>query len=69
MAMIMALPIVFGNQPPALTIAIFALALIAKDGVVVVIGLVAAVVSTLIVGAVLGSFIAAGWYAFTNLVS
>jgi len=69
MAMIMALPIVFGNQPPALTIAIFALALIAKDGLVVIVGLVASVVSTLIVGAVLGSFVAAGWYAFTNFVS
>jgi hypothetical protein len=45
MAMIIALPLPFGNILPALTLIILALALLARDGFAVLIGLVLAMVS------------------------
>lgn len=56
LALVMALPIVFGNQPPAFALALLALGLIEKDGVFVVAGLVAGVVAIAIVVAVAFGF-------------
>lgn len=53
MAGIMALPIIFGNFPPALSISILSLGLIEKDGVAVAVGLLGSVIATVIVGLVL----------------
>ncbi|WP_448206575.1 exopolysaccharide biosynthesis protein [Azospirillum sp. sgz302134] len=53
LATILALPIVFGNQPPAFAIALIALGLIEKDGAFVAAGLAAGVVAIAIVAAVL----------------
>ena len=55
LALIQALPIPFGNQPPAVAAAVIAIGLIAVDWVVVVIGLVTAVVAVaLALGVVVG---------------
>nr|WP_211113836.1 exopolysaccharide biosynthesis protein [Azospirillum picis] len=53
LAGILALPIVFGNQPPALAIALIALGLMESDGAFVVAGLIAGVLSIAIIAAVL----------------
>lgn len=52
LATILALPIVFGNQPPAFAIALIALGLIEKDGAFVAAGLAAGVLAIAIVAAV-----------------
>lgn len=56
LASVLALPIVFGNQPPAFALALLGLGLIEKDGAFVVAGLVAGVVALAIVAAVLFGF-------------
>lgn len=56
LATVLALPIVFGNQPPAFALALLALGLIEKDGAFVVAGLVAGVVAVAIVAAVVFGF-------------
>ncbi|MCW2246756.1 hypothetical protein M2352_002347 [Azospirillum fermentarium] len=57
MAAVMALPIVFGNQPPAFAIALIALGLIERDGLFVLAGYVAGLAALAIVSAVgLGLF-------------
>ncbi|WP_109111146.1 exopolysaccharide biosynthesis protein [Azospirillum sp. TSO35-2] len=53
LAIVLSLPIVFGNQPPALAIALIALGLMESDGAFVAAGLVAGVLSIAIVAAVL----------------
>ena len=53
LAVILSLPIVFGNQPPALAIALIALGLMESDGVFVSAGLVAGLLAIAIVAAVL----------------
>ena len=69
LAAVLALPIVFGNQPPALAIALIALGLIEKDGVFVAAGLVAGLIAIAIVAAVLLGFGQAGMYLFHELFS
>lgn len=68
MATIMALPIVLGNQPPAVAIALFALAVIERDGLFVIFGAIVAILATLLVGAVLTAFAAAFWLAVNSLI-
>lgn len=53
LAGVLALPIVFGNQPPAFAIALIALGLIERDGAFVLAGLIAGVLAIAIVAAVL----------------
>lgn len=53
LAGVLALPIVFGNQPPAFAIALIALGLIERDGAFVLAGLLAGVAAVAIVAAVL----------------
>ncbi len=53
LAGILALPIVFGNQPPAFAIALIALGLIERDGAFVLAGLIAGILAIAIVAAVL----------------
>ena len=68
MAVIMALPIVLGNQPPAVAIALFSLALIARDGLFVILGVVTAVLSIVLVAAVLTAFAAGIWLTIHSLI-
>ena len=56
LATVLALPIVFGNQPPAFALALLALGIIEKDGAFVVAGLVAGVAAIAIVAAVVFGF-------------
>jgi len=53
LATILALPIVFGNQPPAFAIALIALGLIERDGAFVLAGLIAGLLAIAILVAVL----------------
>jgi hypothetical protein len=46
---VLSLPVVFGNLPPAAAIAVIALGLIEKDGLVVVLGLVLGVIAVILV--------------------
>ncbi|HEY0836567.1 MAG TPA: exopolysaccharide biosynthesis protein [Azospirillum sp.] len=52
LALVLALPIVFGNQPPAFAMALIALGLIEKDGAFVIAGLAAGVLAIGVVAAV-----------------
>lgn len=52
LALIQALPIPFGNQPPAVAAAVIAIGLIAADWVVVVVGLAATVLATAVAAGV-----------------
>jgi len=57
LALVLALPIVFGNQPPAFAMALIALGLIEKDGAFVIAGLVAGVLAIgVVVAVVFGLF-------------
>jgi hypothetical protein len=67
MAALMALPIVLGNQPPAIAIALFSLALIGRDGIFVVLGFATAILSVFLVAAVVGAFAAGAWLAIHEL--
>lgn len=67
MAFLMALPIVLGNQPPAVAISLFSLALIGGDGLFVILGLITAVLSVALVAAVIGAFIAGAWLTIHSL--
>lgn len=69
MAVIMSLPIVLGNQPPAIAIALFALAVIERDGLFAIFGAIVAVLATLLVAAVLTAFAAAFWLALNSLLA
>ena len=52
LAVILFLPIPFGNIPPALAIAAFALGILERDGVATLVGWLAAIGSLLILGAI-----------------
>ena len=69
MALLMALPIVLGNQPPAVAIALLAIAVIGKDGLFVLLGIATAFVATVLVAAVLSAFAAAFWLAINSLLT
>ena len=67
LATIVSLPIVFGNQPPAIAMALIALGMIERDGVIVVLGLVTGVVAVAIAGVVVIGGAAAIYLIFTRL--
>lgn len=66
-AFVAALPIPGANQPPGIAIALFGIAILGRDGLFVVLGLVASVVAFAILIAVLGAFAAAAWLVFTHV--
>lgn len=68
MAVIMSLPIVLGNQPPAVAIALFAVAILERDGLFAILGVVASILSVALVAAVLGAFAGAVWLAISQLL-
>jgi hypothetical protein len=61
LAIILALPIPFGNEPPGLAMAFIAIGLIARDGLYVTIGLGVAVFAIILAGAVVVGGITAIW--------
>jgi hypothetical protein len=68
LAVIMALPIVGGNQPPGIAISLFGVGLLERDGFFVVLGLIGTIAALIILSAVLGTFAAAGYFLFVSLV-
>lgn len=58
LAAIVSLPIVFGNQPPAIAMAVISLGIIERDGLYIAIGLILSVIATLIAVAVVAGFAA-----------
>jgi hypothetical protein len=66
LAVIVSLPIPFGNQPPAVAMAIIAFGLIARDGLYILIGLAVAVAAVAIAGAVVLGGVAAIWLAIQH---
>jgi hypothetical protein len=66
MAAIVSLPIVFGNQPPAVAMALIALGHVARDGAFVIAGCVAAVFATAIAAAVVAGGAVVIWYAVVH---
>jgi hypothetical protein len=66
MAAIVSLPIVFGNQPPAVAMALMALGHVARDGAFVIAGCVAAVFAVAIAAAVVAGGAAVIWYAVVH---
>ena len=59
LAIVLTLPIVFGNWLPSFAIAIIGLALVEKDGLAIVIGLIFGVIGLIIAGAVVFGFLKA----------
>lgn len=66
MAGILALPIPGGNQPPALAIALFAIAIIERDGLFTILGLVVVVLALLLLVIIYGLVAAAGVFLFNK---
>jgi hypothetical protein len=66
MAAIVSLPIVFGNQPPAVAMALIAVGHVARDGAFVIAGCVAAVFATAIAAAVVAGGAVVIWYAVVH---
>jgi hypothetical protein len=67
LAIIVSLPIPFGNQPPGIAMAIIALALMERDGVWVIIGLFTALIAATIAAIVVGAGAAAIYLLFQQL--
>lgn len=59
LAIVLTLPIMFGNWLPSFAIAIIALAIVEKDGLAIVVGLIFGVIGLLIAGAVVFGFLKA----------
>ncbi len=59
MAAMVALPVPLGNWFPALCISLFALAILERDGICAIFGLIAAIISTILVSTVILAFIEA----------
>jgi len=68
LAIVVSLPIPFGNQPPGVAIAVVALGLIARDGVFVAVGCVLGIVALAIASLVVLGGAAVIWFAFTKIV-
>ncbi len=64
MTAILALPIPGGNQPPALAVALFAVAISERDGLFVVLGLLVSVAALIILAVIYGLLAAAGIFIF-----
>jgi hypothetical protein len=69
LACVQALPIPFGNQPPAVAVALLSLGIIERDGLFVVIGFAAAMVATAIALTVAGAISAGVVYFFYQVLS
>jgi hypothetical protein len=67
LAAVMALPIVGGNQPPGIAISLFAVGLLERDGIFVLLGIGASIAAFFILSAVVGAFGAAAYLIFTHL--
>jgi hypothetical protein len=62
MAVLLALPIPGANQPPAVVVALFAIALLERDGMFAILGWIAVFVAIVIIVVIYGALIAAGMF-------
>lgn len=69
LAIILFLPIPLGNMLPAIAICIFALGLIERDGIWIIVGALTSIASVIIVSGVIAAFAYAAWLAFTTIFS
>jgi hypothetical protein len=67
LAIIMALPIIGGNQPPGIAISLFAIGILGRDGLFVALGVVGTVASFIILAAVVAAFGAAAYFVVIHL--
>jgi hypothetical protein len=67
LALVVSMPIPLGNQPPAVAIALISLGLMERDGVFIIVGLVASVVAVAIAAGVVLAGTAAIWLLVTHL--
>lgn len=67
LAIIVSLPIPFGNQPPAVAIALMSLGIVERDGLFVIIGLVASAIAVAIASTVVAAIGMSALYAFRFL--
>lgn len=67
LAIILFLPIPLGNMLPAIAICVFALGLIERDGLWIMIGTIITIVSVVIVSGVVAAFAYAAWLAITTV--
>ena len=67
MAMLLALPIPGANQPPAFAVALFAVGILERDGVFVILGALASLVSLAIIAIIYGALIAGAIVLFGNI--
>lgn len=67
MATLLALPIPGANQPPAVAVSLFAVALIERDGVFAILGWIAVIASIVIFVAIYGMLFAAGLFVFGKM--
>lgn len=66
LAVILFLPIPFGNMLPGLTLALFALGILERDGIAVLAGLISAIVSAVLVAGVLYGLTKAALFIIQN---
>lgn len=67
MATVLSLPIVFGNLPPAIAIALIALGLIERDGAFTMAGVVASMAALIVVASIVFGLGEAAWFVFDRL--
>jgi hypothetical protein len=67
MAGIMALPIPGGNQPPAIAIALFAIAIVERDGLFTILGGIVVILAILLLAVIYGLVAAAGVFMFNKI--
>ena len=68
MATVLSLPIVFGNLPPAIAIALIALGLIERDGAFTIAGVVASMAALVVVASIVFGLGEAAWFVFDRLM-
>jgi hypothetical protein len=69
LAIMLFLPIPFGNMPPALAICLFSLAILERDGIAAILGTVVAVASIAIVWTVLSTLIKSAIFILSNALA
>jgi hypothetical protein len=69
LAIMLFLPIPFGNMPPALAICLFSLAILERDGIAAILGALVALASTAIVWTVLYAVIKSAIFILSNALA
>jgi hypothetical protein len=68
LAIVLVLPVPLGNMLPALAISLFALGIMERDGLWILVGFAAAVVSAVVVSGVVFAMVKTALYFFTKVL-